>query len=202
MAAMDSSREQSGLSEADLAAEFQRHRDRLRRMIELRLDARLKGRIDPSDVLQETWLDAARRVAECPQQNSTDPFLWLRFLAGQKLLEVHRRHFQVQARDAGREQRLGHVSSAEADTSTIACELLDSLTPPEMAAERNELLEKLQTALEGLEPLDREILVLRHFEQLSAVEIAECVGLPEWTCRRRYLSALRLLRRMIDHESG
>src|SRR5271163_4895752 len=87
--------------ERALAELFMRHRDRLRRMIRLRLDRRLQGRIDPSDVLQETYLDVARRAREYLAQPTMRPFLWLRFLAGQKLLVLHRKHLGTRMRDAG-----------------------------------------------------------------------------------------------------
>ena len=111
-----------------------RYRDRLRRMVALRLDRRLQGRVDPSDVIQEAMLDASRRLAEY-RQNPTMPFfLWLRFLTGQRLLEQHRRHLGAQGRDAGREISLYRGAMPEATTAALAAQLLGRLTSPSQAA--------------------------------------------------------------------
>jgi RNA polymerase sigma-70 factor (ECF subfamily) len=166
------------------------HRARLRRMVALRLDRRLQGRVDPSDVIQEACIDAARRLAEY-SQNPTMPFyLWLRFLAGQRLLEQHRRHLGAQARDAGREISLYRGAFPETTTADLAAHFLGKLSSPSQAAIRIEQKIRLQEALNSLEPIDREILALRHFEQLTNGETAEVLGLAKSAASKRYARAL------------
>ena len=103
---------------------LERHRKRLRRMIRLRLDPRLQGRIDPSDVLQEAYLEAAQRLAEYLRQPTMPFFLWLRFIAGQKLLALRRRHLGTQARDAARELSIYRGAMPEASSACLAAQLL------------------------------------------------------------------------------
>src|SRR5947209_19681543 len=97
-----------------------RHRDRLRRMVALRLDRRLQGRVDPSDVIQEASLDAVRRLPEYRAGPAMPFFLWLRFLTGQRLMEAHRRHLGAQARDAARDVTLHHGALPETTTAALA----------------------------------------------------------------------------------
>src|SRR5437870_9707080 len=105
-----------------------RHRERLRRMVALRLDHRLQGRIDPSDVIQEAYLEASNRLADYLRQPSMPFFLWLRFITGQKLLELHRHHLGAQARDAGREVSLYRGALPETSSAALAAQLLGHLT--------------------------------------------------------------------------
>ncbi len=166
------------------------HRARLRRMVALRLDRRLQGRVDPSDVIQEASIDAARRLPEYAK-NPTMPFyLWLRFLAGQRLMEQHRRHLGAQARDAGREISLYRGAFPETTTADLAAHFLGKLSTPSQAAIRIEQKIRLQEALNTLEPIDREILALRHFEQLNNGETAEVLGLDKSAASKRYARAL------------
>ena len=169
---------------------FEQHRDRLRRMIAFRLDGRLHGRLDPSDVVQEAYLDAARRLDEY-LQNPTMPFaLWLRFLAGQRLLELHRYHLGTQGRDAGREVSLFRGPLPEASSVVLAAHLVSQLTTPSEAAIRAERQTILQNALDQMDALDREVLVLRHFEQLSNDEAAQILGIDKSAASKRYSRAL------------
>jgi RNA polymerase sigma-70 factor (ECF subfamily) len=167
-----------------------RYRDRLRRMVALRLDRRLQGRVDASDVIQEAMLDASRRLAEY-RRNPTMPFfLWLRYFTGQRLVEQHRRHLGAQGRDAGREISLYRGAMPETTTAALAAQLLGRFTSPSQAAQRAERKIRLQESLNNLDPLDREILALRHFEQLSNGEAAEVLGLDKSAASKRYARAL------------
>ncbi len=169
-------------------------RPRLRRMVGLRLDRRLQGRVDPSDVIQEAFLDAARRLSEFAK-NPTMPFyLWLRFLAGQRLLEQHRRHLGTKARDAGREISLYRGAFPATTTADLAAQFLGKLSAPSQAVVKIEQKIRLQEALNSLDPIDREILALRHFEQLSNVEAAEVLSLEPATAYKRYARALLRLK--------
>src|SRR5262249_13387395 len=131
-----------------------RHRDRLRRMISLRLDRRLQGRGEPSDTIPGAMLDARHPLAEY-RQNPTMPFfLWLRYLTGQRLLEQHRRHLGAQGRDAGREISLYRGAMPETTTAALAAQLLGRHTSPSQAAQRAERKIRLQEALNSLDPID------------------------------------------------
>src|SRR5579871_2352696 len=151
---------------------LERHRKRLRRMVRLRLDPRLQGRIDPSDVIQETYLEAADRLAEYLRDPKMPFFLWLRFLAGQKMLTLRRRHLGTQARDASRELSIYQGAMPEASSACLAAQLLGKRTAPLEAAIRAEMKIRLQEVLNGMEPMDREVLALRHFEQFNNAESA------------------------------
>lgn len=166
------------------------HRPRLRRMVALRMDRRLQGRIDPSDVIQESYIDAARRLPEYAKNPSMPFFLWLRFLTGQRLLEQHRRHIGTKARNALREISLYQGAFPETTTADLAAHLLGRLSTPSHAAMRIEQKIRLQEALNSLEPLDREILALRHFEQLTNGEAAEVLELDKSAASKRYTRAL------------
>jgi RNA polymerase sigma-70 factor (ECF subfamily) len=178
------------------------HRERLRRMVALRLDWRLRGRIDPSDVLQEACLDAARRLPEYYQNPTMPFFLWLRFLAGQRLVDENRKHLGAAARDAGREISLYHGALPEASSAALAAQLLGRLTTPSQAAIRAERKIRLQEALNSLDPIDREVLALRHFEELSNTEAAAVLGLDKSAASKRYARALIRLKEILASMPG
>ena len=173
---------------------FARHRERLRRMIRLRLDRRLQGRIDSSDVLQDAYLEVARRAGEYFAQPTMPAFLWLRYLTGQTLQALHRHHLKVQMRDAGQEVSLRRRASLQANSACLAEMLLGRLTSPTRAARRAEMQVKLQEILNAMEPLDREVLALRHFEELSNGEVAQVLGLSKTAASNRYIRALERLK--------
>jgi RNA polymerase sigma-70 factor (ECF subfamily) len=183
-------------------AVLEQSRPRLHRMIALRLDPRLHGRIDPSDVIQETYLEAAARLADYVQKPTMPFFLWLRFLAGQKLLTLHRHHLGRQMRDARREVALYRGGLPETTSAALAAQLLGHEARPSEAAIRAELKIRLQEALNTMDPLDREILALRHFEQLSLAETAQELGLTESGACRRHLRALKRLKEILSSLPG
>src|SRR5579864_4420806 len=156
---------------------FSRYCDRLRQMVQLRLDRHLQGRIDPSDVLQETYLDVSRRLGEYGRNPSVSFFLWLRFLTGQKLIDLHRHHLGVKMRDAGQEVSLYRGAFPQASSISLAAQLLGRLTSPSHAAIRAELQIRVQEALNSMDTIDREVLALRHFEMLTNEETAQVLGL-------------------------
>lgn len=179
-----------------------RHQERLRRMVALRLDHRLQGRIDPSDVIQEAYLEASRRLADYLKKPTMAFFLWLRFLTGQKLLELHRHHLGAQARDAGREVSLYRGSLPETTSAALAAQLLGHLTRPSEAAIRAETKIRLQEALNRMEPLEREVLALRHFEHLSNAEAAQVLRIRESAASKRYIRALKRLKDILTSNPG
>jgi RNA polymerase sigma-70 factor (ECF subfamily) len=178
------------------------HRKRLRRMVRLRLDPRLQGRIDPSDVIQEAFLDAAQRLADYLRDPRMPFFLWLRFLTGQKLLTLRRRHLGTEARDAGREVSLHQGAMPEASSACLAAQLLGKVTAPLQAAIRAELKVRLQDALNAMDPLDREVLALRHFEHLNNTETAVVLGITPSGASSRYLRALKRLKDILGDMPG
>ena len=178
------------------------HRDRLKRMVALRLDHRLQGRIDPSDVIQEAYLEASARLAEYLRDPSMPFFIWLRFLAGQKLVTLHRHHLGVKMRDADQEVALYHGSLPQASSAALAARLLGHDTRPSEAAIRAEMKIRVQEALNSMPSLDREILALRHFEQLSRAEIAQVFGITEAAAGKRYIRALERLKLILGQGPG
>jgi RNA polymerase sigma-70 factor, ECF subfamily len=185
-----------------LGSLLERHGDRLRRMVALRMDRRLKGRIDASDVIQEAYLEASVRLAEYLRDPSMPFFLWLRFLAGQKLVTLHRHHLGVQMRTAGQEVALCRGPLPEASSAALAGQLLGHDTRPSEAAVRAELKIRLQDGLNSMDPLDREVLALRHFEQLSRAEIAQVLGVFEAAAGKRYIRALERLKQVLGRSPG
>jgi RNA polymerase sigma-70 factor (ECF subfamily) len=179
-----------------------RHADRLRRMVALRLDQRLQGRIDASDVLQEAYLEAWGRLAEYLREPAMPFFLWLRFLTGQRLLILHRHHLGRQMRDAGREISLYRGALPEASSAALAAHLLGHDTRPSEAAMRIELKLRLQEALNQMDSLDREVLALRHFEQLSRAETAQVLDMRESAVSKRYFRALERLKDILASMPG
>ncbi len=187
--------------EAALAGVFQQYRPRLRKMVQLRLDRRLQGRVDPSDVLQEAYLDISRRAADYALSPEMPFFLWLRMMTGQKLLEFHRRHLGTQQRDAGREVSICQ-SYPEVNSHLLASQLLGRFSTASHVAMRAEQQTKLEEILNSLEPIDREILTLRHFEELSNSEVAQVLGLSKSAASNRYIRALARLKNHLTDSPG
>jgi RNA polymerase sigma-70 factor, ECF subfamily len=181
---------------------FDRDRERLRRMVALRMDRRLRGRIDPSDVIQEGHIEAIARLSDYLRDPKLPFFLWLRLIVGQRLTLLHRRHLGAPTRDAGREIGIYHGGVPEATSSALAARLLGHLTRPSEAAVRAERKLRIQTALNAMEGLDREILAMRHFEQLTNGEAAEALGLTKSAASKRYLRALERLKQLLTAERG
>jgi RNA polymerase sigma-70 factor (ECF subfamily) len=193
------------LAEGDqqaLAEVFARYRERLRRMVRLRLDRRLQGRVDPSDILQDAYLDVANRAAEYAANPTMPLFLWLRFLTGQRLLIVHRQHLGTKMRDAGQEVSLYRGALPQASSVSLAAQLLGRVTSPSLAAVRAEMQLRLQEALNSMDPMDREVLTLRHFEELSNSETARVLGIQKAAASNRYMRALKRLKEVLSSMPG
>jgi RNA polymerase sigma-70 factor (ECF subfamily) len=166
-------------------------------MVRLRLDRRLKGRIDPSDVLQEAYVEALERFPDYLAEPDMPFFLWLRFLTVQRLVTMHRRHLHVRARDAGREQPPHPRGLPEASSAILAAEFVTKRTSPSQAAMRAEMQRRLQAALDEMDPMDREVLALRHFEQLTNGETAQVLGLRPTAASQRYVRAVMRLKAIL-----
>jgi RNA polymerase sigma-70 factor, ECF subfamily len=193
----------AGVGDPNALAElFARYRDRLRRMVRLRLDRRLQGRVDPSDVLQEAQVEILRRAAAYAADPRLPPFLWLRLITGQRLMALHRRHLGARMRSAGQEIALHRGPIPQATSASLAEMLLGRLTSPTQAAHRAEVRLLLQEALNGMDALDREVLTLRHFEELSNAEVAQVLGLTKTAASNRYIRALERLREILGGIPG
>lgn len=188
-------RVQSG-DQAALSELFDRHRDKLRRMVELRLDSRLAGRVSASDVLQEAWIDAVKRVEHYFTKDGQSFFGWLRLIVGQRLADVHREHLAGK-RDAAREQ-----GNNAADSTCMAARLIGRASSPSQAAQRGEMFAQLEEALSRMDPLDREVLALRHFEELTNGETAELLGIQTAAASKRYVRALARLKEILESIPG
>jgi RNA polymerase sigma-70 factor (ECF subfamily) len=162
------------------------------------MDDRLRARLDPSDIIQEAYLEASRRIEEYTRQPEVPFYVWLRFLTAQKLVEQHRHHLRVKARDASREVPLFSGRLPEASSAMLAAQLLGHTTAPSQAAMRAERHCRLREALDRMDASDREIIMLRHFEQLSNVETARVLGMNESTTSTRHLRALKRLKQILS----
>jgi RNA polymerase sigma-70 factor (ECF subfamily) len=191
----------SGDQEA-LAQVFSRYRDRLRQMVRLRLDRRLQGRLDPSDVLQEAYLDFARRLPDYARAPDMPFYLWLRFLTGQRLIDLHRQHLGAQMRSAGQEVSLYRGALPQASSASLAAQLLGRLTSASRAAIRAETQIRVQEALNRMDAIDREVLALRHFEMLTNEEAAAVLGIKKSAASNRYIRALRRLKEILGAMPG
>ena len=184
-----------------LATLFSRHRERLRKMVEFRLDARLRGRVATSDVLQEAYIDALKRLPHFQADPDVPFFIWLRTVTVQRLIETHRQHLGAKARDAGREVHPRYNPGLEASAEVMAG-LIGDVTSPSQAAQRGEVMQRVRAALECLEPIDREVLALRHFEELSNHEVAALLGLQVSAASKRYVRALERLKDALERPPG
>jgi RNA polymerase sigma-70 factor, ECF subfamily len=172
-------------------------RPRLRRMVAFRLDHRLLGRVDPSDVLQDAYLTAWQDLGGYLRGPTMPFFLWLRGIAGNKLRELHRHHLGTQMRDPRREVSICDGALPETTTAALATHLLADLTRASEQAIKVEVNLRLQEALNCMDPIDRQVLALRHFEQLSPAETAAVLGIKEKAAGMRYVRALRRLKEIL-----
>lgn len=181
-----------------LAELFSQHRDRLWRMISFRLDPRLHGRVDADDILQEAWLAAVQRIDHFLSDASRSIFVWFRLIASQTLIDVHRRHLGTQKRNAALEFSINRGWSSDSTSSALSFHLLGHLTSPSQAALREELSNQLQQSLASMNDIDREVLALRHFEQLSNKETAQILGISDQASSDRYMRALGRLKNVLQ----
>lgn len=186
-----------------LADFFAEHRERLRRMILFRLHPRLRDRIDPDDVVQEAYLAAADRIGHCRATSPQSIFIWLRLIAVQTMIDLHRRHLGAARRDAGREVRID--VGGDGTSASMARHLLAGGTSPSSVVGRAEEIGRLQEAIGGMNEIDREVLALRHFEDLTNAEVAEVLGIQAKAASIRYVRALRRLKEImarLGHPEG
>jgi RNA polymerase sigma-70 factor (ECF subfamily) len=183
--------------ESALAELFSRYREQLRRMVDFRLDTRLQGRVDVSDVLQEVYLDAALRLDHYRESPPSSFLFWLRQITDQRLIDVHRKHFGAQMRDVRRESR-----GADTPSGGLLERLVGQFSSPSQHAMRSELEAAVEAALTGMPPADREVLALRHFEELSNREVSELLGISKTAASNRYVRALKRLEQLLATVPG
>jgi RNA polymerase sigma-70 factor (ECF subfamily) len=176
------------------------HREPVRRMIDLRLDPAIAARVDASDVVQEVLLEASRRL-DLYLRSPNMPFhLWLRHIAKDHIIDAHRRHRQAQRRGVDREQPAAPAGLQDHSSIELAARFVDQELTPASAAMQQELQRRLHLAIAELDEDDREIVLMRHFEQLSNQDVAETLHLTEAAASMRHLRALRRLRELLKPE--
>ncbi len=184
--------------EAAMAELFDRYRKRLRQMVRLRLDRRLQGRVDSSDVLQDAYLDARKKLPTYSAKGDLPFFLWLRLVVGQKLTDLHRHHLGTQMRDATRDVSIYRGPMPEATSFALAAQLMGNVTTPSHAAIRAESKLQIQDALNAMDAIDREVLTLRHFEMLTNAETAQVLELSHAAASNRYVRALKRMKQILE----
>ena len=181
---------------------FSLYRDKLKRMVGFRLDPRLRGRVDASDVVQEGYLDAAQRIERYLKDPSKSFYVWLRLVVGQRLVDLYRHHIASQKRAVDREVSLRMDSPSQATSCCMAAQLTGHLTSPSHAAARAETRARLEAALDRMDAMDREVIALRHFEELNNNEVAEVLGIKKQSASSRYVRALGRLREILADVPG
>ena len=177
-----------------MAELFDRQRSRLWRIVTFRMHADLRRRLEPEDILQEAYLEAAKRLKHFAKGNFRSGFLWLRLIVNQTLVDLHRRHLGAQARDVRREVAVDGIRYPQATSASMAIQLVASATSPSQVVSRHELLEKVSEIISRLSVNDQEILALRHFEELTNGEAAAVLDIEPKAASIRYVRALRRLK--------
>lgn len=179
---------------------WNRHRGALHKLVAMRLDRGIQGRVDVSDVVQDALVEADRRLADYMKQEPMPFHLWLRQIARDRMIDAHRRHRGAERRSIDREQAPPSPSLfADRSAFDLAAQLRDGREiTPAAAALQHELEARFRAALEQVDPIDREIIELRHIEQLSNKDTATALGLSEPAAGMRYLRAIRRLRALLD----
>ena len=185
-----------------LATLFAQHEKRLIRMVQSRLDPRLKGRIEPSDVLQDAFMEVSTRLDSFLENENMPVFLWLRLIVAQRLITLHRKHLNTKMRDAKREVPLYGKQYPEASSIALAAHLTGGFDTPSQIVVKAERAQIVQSAVDSLREMDREILTLRHIEQLTRSEMAQVLGLEEATAAKRYVRAMQRLRKALRKLPG
>ncbi|MEM6690783.1 MAG: sigma-70 family RNA polymerase sigma factor [Planctomycetota bacterium] len=183
-----------------LASVFSHYRERLRRIVQFRLDHRLAGRVSDSDVLQETFISAAKRLDHFSDQDEMPAFLWLRLLVGQQLVNLYRQHLQTDMRDVRKEVTIQQGPSPHTSMA-IAAQLAGKMTAVSEVLARAERIEKLEATLNDMDATDREVIALRHFEELSNVETARVLSIEPAAASKRYIRAMGRLGQLMKELS-
>lgn len=194
-------RAKAGDSDA-LAELFQENKSRLRRMIDLRMDERISQRVDPSDVLQEAYIDLAQQLPTYAEEPTLPFFIWMRRITCQRLGKFHRKHLDAAKRDAAREVSIHRGPLPQVTSFALASKLIGNATAPADRAMRAEYQLKLEVAVNEMAPEDREVIALRHFEEMTTAEVAATLEISEAAAGMRYLRALRRLQKQVEGFDG
>ncbi|MEZ6151953.1 MAG: sigma-70 family RNA polymerase sigma factor [Pirellulaceae bacterium] len=190
----------TGGDEIAIESLFQRHRSRLRQMAAVRLDPRLLQRVDPSDIVQETLIDAYRRLPEYLRDRPLPFYPWLRGIAFNRLIDLHRRHIRSMRRSVTLETPLS-LGPSRQHSSVLIAQLSLSISEPLKTLLDGEMQDRIQKCLATLPEIDREVLILRHLEALSVIETAAVLKVKEGTVKSRHFRALERLRLLLINEA-
>ena len=185
-----------------LATLFTEYRSQLRRMVDFRMDRRLAGRIDSSDVVQQAYIEAQSRIHHFRNQSTASPYLWLRQITQQTLIDLHRRHLLTKNRDIKREIPINAPGYADSAVYNAAERLAGQVSSPSQAAMHLEMVAQLRQALNDMDNIDREVLLLRHFEEMGNRDVAEVLGIGEAAASNRYVRALKRLKQILNRSSS
>lgn len=180
---------------------FSCHRARLKRVLEFRMDRRLRAREDASDILQEVYIDAYQRISHYLKRPHLSFYVWLRQLTTQRLIDIYRRHLVAEMRDAKQEISIARRDSG-ATSASMAIQLATHLATPSQVVMQAEMVAQIEASLENMDAIDREVLALRHFEELRNSEVAEVLGIKEAAASNRYVRALSRLRGVLEKSPG
>ena len=186
--------EQLRQGEQAVASLFGKYREQLQRMVRFRMDQRLLGRVDGDDVLQDAYLEVARRVPKFIEDPQVPFFIWIRQVTMQVLIDLHRTHLGAKMRSANLEISLHRPGGGLSNSHSLAALLVGNLTSPSQAAVREERIVQLRQALDKMDAIDREVLVLRHLEDMTNNEVAAELGLDKSAASKRYIRALSRLK--------
>jgi RNA polymerase sigma-70 factor (ECF subfamily) len=179
---------------------LEKHRKPIRRLVELRLDRKVQRRVDVSDVVQDVMVEASGRLSKYLEDPSMAFHLWLRQIAWDRIIDTYRRHRVSAKRNMDREQSMAAPAGPDRSTMELAVQLCDPALTPAAAATQREIAIKVEQAIEKMNEQDREIILMRHYEHLSNLEIAEILNLNPPAASMRYLRAVRRLREILEQE--
>lgn len=180
---------------------LEKHRAPIRRLVELRLDRKVQRRVDVSDVVQDVMVEASGRLEKYLQDPVMAFHLWLRQIAWDRIIDTYRRHRVSAKRNMDREQPMSVPSNNDQSSIELAVQLCDPALTPAAAATQRELARSVEAAIEQLNDQDREVILMRHYEHLSNLEIAEALSLNPPAASMRYLRAVRRLRTLLEGEN-
>ena len=187
---------------AALAELFSVYQPRLERIIRFRMDHRLAGRISETDVIQEAYLNASKRIEHFLRQADFPFFVWLRLIVNQTLVDLQRQHLQAEMRDVRKEISLQQSNASHQTSFALAAQLVGKMTSASGVLSRSERMATLQQALNQMKEIDREVIALRHFEELSNAEAANVLGIDEQASSKRYVRAMKRMKDVLNGIPG
>ncbi len=181
---------------------LEKHRGPVRRLVQLRLDRKVQQRVDVSDVVQEVMVEASGRLIKYLDDPVMAFHLWLRQIAWDHIIDTYRRHRVSAKRNMDREQSMSVPAGQDHSTAELVVQICDPALTPAAAASQREIARRVESAIERLNDQDKEIILMRHYEHLSNLEIAEVLGLNPPAASMRYLRAVRRLRQLLEGDEA